>query len=112
MEKILVPDSRPRFKKSKEEWTLFLDGCQRSTWFNLSEIGAETIRMALCQLPIYIHPIKFWGYNISKTDSLIDRMPKAGDSTVYLASRDPKAIEVIADVLCDPRCWDLFEPHK
>lgn len=107
MTKTLVPNARPMLLENKEEWMLELDGFIPRGSFVLSEVGAQALQIALCQLPVWKLPGNFCGYNYPKNESLINcELPQAGDVYTALISRDAKALGVIADHMSDPRCWD------
>jgi len=95
---------RPFLEDGK--WHLFLDGFDDNVV--LSEIGAESLKIAFCNLPIYKDPGLFWGYNHPKDQELWNcELPEAGDVCVLLGGHDNKALEVVADHMNDPRCWDF-----
>ena len=97
-----VKKCRPFFEDGK--WHLLLDGVFDSVV--LSEVGAEQLQIALCNLPIYKHPGFFWGYNYPKDQALLDcELPEAGDVSVFLTSEDNKALEVLADHMSVDHCW-------
>ena len=99
-----LKQARPFFENGK--WRLVLDNDHDC--LVLSEIGAQGLKIALCNLPIYKDPGLFWGYNHPKDQTLWNcELPKAGDVIVILSSDDSKALEVVADHMNDPRCWDL-----
>jgi len=110
----VVPNARPTLLENKEEWMLELDGLGLPTGeFALSKTGAQILQTALCQLPVWKLPGCFWGYNQSKESSLINcELPQAGDVYTALISRDAKALEVIADIMSDPRCWDVDRRYE
>ena len=110
----VVPNARPMLLENEEEWMLELDGLGLPTGeFVLSRTGAQTLQTALCQLPVWKSPGCFWGYNQSKESSLINcELPQAGDVYTALISRDAKALEVIADIMSDPRCWDVDRRYE
>ena len=105
---VQVPNPRPILLENKEEWMLELDGLgMLSGSFVLSEVGAQALQIALCQLPVWKLPGCYWGYNHPKDESLINcELPRAGDVYTALISRDAKALEVIAQHMADLRCWD------
>lgn len=86
-------------------WHLFLDGADDRLVF--SEVGSESLRIALCQLPIWKNPGNFWGYNVPKDEDLWNcELPEPGETCILLSSHDNKALEVVADFMSDERCWD------
>ena len=100
-------------KNLKHARTFFEDGKWRLVLDNdhdqlvLSEVGAESLKIALCNLPIYKDPGLFWGYNHPKDEALWNcELPRAGDVCVILSSDDSKALQVVSDHMNDPRCWD------
>ena len=100
-------------KNLKQARTFFEDGKWRLVLDNdhdqlvLSEVGAESLKIALCNLPIYKDPGLFWGYNHPKDEALWNcELPRAGDVCVILSSDDSKALQVVSNHMNDPRCWD------
>ncbi len=72
----------------------------------LSEVGAESLKIALCNLPIYKDPGLFWGYNHPKDQALWNcELPRAGDVWIVLSSDNSKALEAVGDHMNDSRCW-------
>jgi len=97
-----LKQARPFFEDGK--WRLVLDNDHDR--LVLSDVGAEDLKIALCNLPIYKDPGLFWGYNYPKNQTLCNcELPKAGDVVVILSSDDNKALEVVADHMNDSRCW-------
>ncbi len=73
----------------------------------LTEVGAEMIKVAMCNLPVHLTTGRFWGYNHPKDEGLMNcEPPRAGDALVLLSSPDEKALLAIAEVLSDARCWE------
>jgi len=78
--------------------------------FVLTDIGADIIEVALCNLPIYKTFGKFWGYNCSKDEELWNcELPKANTCLIQLSSSDEMALIAVADMLSDSRCWHKSE---
>jgi len=74
--------------------------------FELTQIGAEIIKTALCNLPIYKTSGKFWGYNHPKDQGLWNcELPGAKSSLIQLSSKDEMALIAVADMLSDSKCW-------
>lgn len=97
-----LKQARPFFEDGK--WHLVLDNDH--IHLVLSEVGAEGLKIALCNLPIYKDPGLFWGYNHPKDEALWNcELPKAGDVWTVLESHDEKALQVVSDYMNDPRCW-------
>ena len=73
----------------------------------LTEVGAEMVKVALCTLPIKKSFTEFWGYNDCPTDKVLANCepPEAGDQLVQLTSCDEMALIAVADLLSDARCW-------
>tara|TARA_R100000995_G_C3437590_1_gene101674 strand:+ start:364 stop:756 length:393 start_codon:yes stop_codon:yes gene_type:complete len=73
----------------------------------LSEVGAEMVKVALCTLPIKMSSTEFWGYNGCPTDKVLRNCepPEVGEQLVRLTGYDEMALIAVADLLSDARCW-------
>lgn len=101
-----LKQARPFFEDGK--WNLVLENDLHH--LVLSEVGAEGLKIALCNLPIYKDPGLFWGYNHPKDQVLWNcELPKAGDVWTVLRSDDSKALEAVSDYMNDSRCWKSDE---
>ena len=90
-------------EEDKKTYHLEFDGVFE---FELSDVGVEMVKYALCNMPIYKTSGKFWGYNHPKDEGIWNcEFPQESDVLVQLSSTDKMALIAIADVLSDNRCW-------
>ena len=106
MTKPLFPFRNLHLDEDKKTYHLEFDGLD----FNLvlTHCGAQMIKVALCNLPVYKTFGQFWGYKHPKDRVLVNSAPpKEYDNLVQLSSNDEIALIAIADILSDARCWKV-----
>ena len=105
MTKPLFPSRNLHLDEDKKTYHLEFDGFEVN--LVLTHCGAEMIKVALCNLPIYKTFGQFWGYKHPKDSVLVNsEPPKEDENLVQLSSSDEIALIAIADILSDTRCWE------
>ena len=91
-----------------------LDGVPSPSRVVLTDTGAEAIKSALFNMPVYITNGRFWGYKNQPLDDALwnCEAPEEDDVLVQLSSQDKSALLTIANHLSNLRCWKVSFSSK
>ena len=101
----LFPPRQIYFNDEDKSYHLELDGF--NCHLQLTKTGADVIKLACANTPVHRTWGNFWGYKDYPKDDVLfgPLLPEKNSDLIHLASPDKKALQAVADVLCNKECW-------